>query len=506
MKQKLVRLIIVVLMCTAAVWAGKYEPNWESLTTHEVPQWLQDAKFGIYAHWGLYSVPAFGHEWYGKHMYNPAHPIHKKHVERFGDPSSFGYKDFIPMFTAENYNPDHWAKIIKQSGARYAGLAMAHHDNFGLWDSDVYEWHVGKKGPKRDLYGELVQALRRNDIKIAATFHMLRGYDWWLPGASAIQQGKEAGWDLYDPAYKEFYFHRESNDRRKFVNLWQLKVREVIDKYQPDVLWFDGGDFQGVDTRQIVLDTLCHYLNKEALWGKKVDVLNKLPVSQKFNFPRVFGMLTYEKGRDRPITVDRPWVDDMRIGSDSWGYIEGQTYESPGTLLHSLIDRVSRGGGLFLSLSPQADGTIPQAQQDVLLEMGRWLKLNGEAIYATRPWKIHAEGDLDKFYNEYYDLRRKLTKRSWRFDQADAGDIRFTRSKDRKTVYAIILGWPGAGETIQIESLNKKNLDNIQRISMPGCTQSISWNQNENSLNVTMPEKQPCDHAVVLKIDLNPTG
>ena len=161
---------------------GPYEASWDSLLQTTVPDWMIDAKFGLYAHWGLYAVPAFGNEWYAKHMYDPEHEIHKEYVKRFGSPSEFGYKDFIPMFTAEHYDADAWAELVKASGAKYGGFSLAHHDGYGLWNSEVYDWHVGKMGPTRDLYGEFANALRERDLKLVAPFHIVRGYDWFLPG------------------------------------------------------------------------------------------------------------------------------------------------------------------------------------------------------------------------------------------------------------------------------------------------------------------------------------
>ena len=197
-----------------------YQASWESLTQHQIPQWFRDGKFGLYAHWGIYAVPGFGNEWYGKWMYDPSHEIHQKHVERFGSPAQFGYKDFIPQFTAEHYDPDEWAELFAASGAGYAGFSLAHHDGFGLWDSDVYRWNVGKMGPQRDLYGELATALRGRGLRLVAPFHIVRGYNWFLAGwnqwdqtfdAEAVARGLAEGWDLFDPEYADFYWIQQTS-------------------------------------------------------------------------------------------------------------------------------------------------------------------------------------------------------------------------------------------------------------------------------------------------------
>jgi len=481
--------------------AGKYEPSWESLTRHPVPEWLQDAKFGIYAHWGVYSVPAYGNEWYARRMYDKKDKmgVFEFHRKKYGDQATFGYKDLVPMFKAQNYDPDEWADVIKRSGAKFAGIAVVHHDGFGLWDSDVNRWNAGKMGPKRDLYGDLVEALRRKkDMRVIATFHHIRTFDWYLPAdPKAVEEGRKAGWDLFDPKYKVFYWNRYIGEFDEFIAQWQAKVREVIDKYRPDVLWFDGGKFQETGSQEIVLSVLSYYCNKGEEWGKQVEVLNKLPTSMRFNFPREFGVLTFEEGRDRPIEVDRPWIDDMKISTTSWGYIEGQTYKPANEIVDGLIDRVSRGGGLVLSLCPKADGTINQAQKDVLLAMGEWLETNGEAIYGTRPWKIHAEGPTDKVRMK----RGSHTK--WVFDNCDSGDIRFTRKGT--DLYAIALGWPDDGE-LTIRTLGTGTAvssGGISSISMLGSGDKLEWSRDEDGLTIKMPRQKPCEYAYAFKIKLN---
>ncbi len=488
----------IALLLAAACSAGaaqKYEPSWDSLLQHKPPQWLIDAKFGIYAHWGVYAVPAFGNEWYAKRMYQPGDPVFEHHRKTYGPQSQFGYKDFIPMFRAERFDPDAWARLIKQSGARFAGIAVVHHDGFALWASDVSRWNVGAMGPKRDLYGDLVRALRRHGLKTMATFHHIRTFDWFLPTKQQdIERGRKEGWDIFDPRYADFYWNHYISKFEDFLAQWQARVKEVIDKYLPDVIWFDGGKFREQGTEPIALDVLAHYFNRAVDQGKEVEVLNKLPVSLKFNFPREFGVLTFEEGRDRPPIVDRPWIDDMKISTRSWGYIEGQEYRSPDEIIDGLVDRVSRGGGLVLNLSPKADGTIPQAQQDILREIGRWLELNGEAIYATRPWKIHAEGSLDK-------VRRKKGKHwRWVFDSCDASDIRFTTRGN--TLYAIALGWPADGK-LRIASLRsgeKVSSGGIAEISLLGSPGKLKWSRDEQALTVWLPQERPCQYAYVLKI------
>lgn len=481
--------------------AGKYKTTWQSLNSHPQPQWLIDAKFGIYAHWGVYSVPAYGNEWYAMLMYDKANKrnIYQHHMEKYGGPAKVGYKDFIPQFRAEKFDSGEWADIIARSGAKYAGIAVVHHDGFGLWDSDVSKWNVGKMGPKRDLYGELVKSLRARGLKTIATFHHIRSFDWYVPdNEEYAKEGKEQGWDLFDPEYAELYWNSSTSTFEEFIIQWKAKVREVTDKYQPDVLWFDGGKFQTEEASRDVRGILAYYLNKGEEWGKEVEVLNKLPSSMKFNFPYEFGVLTYEGGRDRPEFVERPWIDDLKIGLTSWGYVDGLEYMTANEIVDGLVDRVSRNGGLLLSLSPKADGTLPREQKDILLDIGGWLEVNGEAIYGTRPWKIQAEGPVDKLIRQEDPKSHK----NWAFDNCDAGDIRFTRKGD--VLYAIALGWPEDGK-IEIKSLGKKSglgTEGIKSISMLGSKKRIKWQVNDDELLIKLKRSDPGQYAYTFKIDV----
>ena len=460
-----------------------YQANWDSLTRHRVPDWFSDGKFGLYAHWGIYAVPGFGNEWYGKWMYDPAHEIHREHVKRFGSPADFGYKDFIADFTAEHYDPDEWAELFTASGAGYAGFSLAHHDGFGLWDSDVYRWHVGAMGPKRDLYGELAAALRRRGLRLVAPFHIVRGFNWFLAGwnqwdqtydAAAVERGLAEGWDLFDPEYADFYWVQQSSQFSDFFAQWQAKVREVIDKYRPDLMWFDGGKFREDGIEASALEILAHYLNQGLRWNKEVLVLNKLPVSMQTNFHPDFGVINFEKGRDRPLNFERPWNDDMRIGDQSWGWVENQVYAEAHTLSSKLIDCVARGGSMMLSLSPKADGTIPEDQRQPLLELGAWLRLNGEAIYNTVPWTVPAEGDSEKLFEE------RNNHRFWVYEHCNADDRRYTQSKDGKTVYTMALGIPT--RELTFEALNDGYA--IDCVTMLESDQPVTWTQSARGLTI----------------------
>jgi alpha-L-fucosidase len=264
---------------------------------------------------------------------------------------------------------------------------------------------------------------------------------------------------------------------------WRAKLVEVIDKYQPDVLWFDGGNFQGKESEKTVLEVLAHYHNQATARGQEVEVLNKLPGTMKFNFPENYGILTFEEGRDRPAKVARPWIDDMKISDIGWGYVQGQKYKTGAEILAGLIDRVARGGGLLLNLSPMADGTIPDEQKKALREVGAWLKVNGEAIYHTRPWTIFAEGDETK-------LRTPGEHSKWTFVNVDSTDIRFTRPKSNDAVYAISLAWPINDRSVTIKSITEQTLPgHISGVTLLGHSGELKFSRGPNGLRVELPER-----------------
>lgn len=502
---------------------NRYEPTWESLVEYPVPDWMQDEKFGLYAHWGLYSVPGFGMEWYGKRMYEPESPIHEEHVATYGSPAEFGYKDLIPQFTAHRYDPAEWAELFDYSGAGYAGFSLAHHDGFGLWDSDVYEWNVGKKGPRRDLYGELATELRKRDMRLVAPFHIIRGFNWFLPGwnqweqtydTEAVEKGRAEGWDLYDPQYAGLYQHElvgASFDR--FLADWKAKVKEVVDKYRPDLMWFDGGRFSEADLASHSMEVLAYYLNSSVEWDKRVCVLNKLPVSMKFNFHPEFGVWQFEEGRDRPESGEVPgveppvsvddhlWNDDMRVGDKSWGWVRDQQYKSGRELIHGLIDRTARGGSLMLSLSPKADGTIPDGQARGLREMGDWLRSNREAIHGTRPFAVHAEGDEEKLLDQTRRGHRK-----WTFTNCNESDLRYTQSKDAKTVYAFALGAPDGPITFpalgKAAGHLKRRIGTVVALEGAGGGRPVDWSWEDDGLTVSAAKGASAPVAVAWRVEL----
>lgn len=470
---------------------GPFTADWASLSRHDVEaDWFMDAKLGIYFHWGVYSVPAFSSEWYPRHMYNTNRKEYQHHIETYGQPTEFGYPDFVPMFTAENFNAADWADLFVKAGARFAGPVAEHHDGWAMWDSDVTPWNVADKGPKRDITGEMAKALRARGLRFMTSFHHARNNLWEDPNRDEQWTGHYSFVKtnypelLEDPERAILYGYMP---REKFLDMWKGKLIEVIDKYQPDLMWFDSWLNEIPDT--VKTDYLAYYFNRAHQWGKEVVVTFK-----QEDLPQDVGVLDLEKGRMGELTKF-PWLTDDTISKGSWCYTEDLAIKPTSIVLHGLIDIVSKNGVLLLNISPKADGTIPDNQRQVLLEMGDWLKKYGEAIYETRPWTTYGEGPTKLEAGRFGGFR-------------DAGgytpeDIRYTQKGN--VIYAILLGWPGSGASVTLQSFAKENLNadlTVANVTMLGSEGEIRWEQSEGGLTFTTPNENIDDLAVVFKIEV----
>ncbi len=502
--------ILPVLVLTAWIYNRKenlahFEPTWESLSKKEIPQWLKDAKFGIYAHWGVYSI-GIGPAWTEKHLYNPEYKkgeLLKKFEELVGGSlkDGKGYKDLVPFFKAENYDPVAWAELVKKSEAKFAGFSISHHDGFGLWDSEVYEWNAGKMGPKRDLYGDFVNELRKQGIRVYATSHMYRTFNWMCPPQKYVEQAKKESWDVVDPRYSKFYPNRlNGGSEEEFYKLWNLKIREVIDKYHPDLFWFDGGKFK---EKNNCLETFAYYFNQAAQRGQEVYIANKLPTSRVFNFPANFGIYNFEHGRDRPVMVDRIWMDDINITGKGWGYTGYEGARPSKEIIINLIDNVSRGGGLIVSLAPRLDGTIPEEQQKTLLETGEWLRTNGEAIFGTTQWFFRSDETPEETAKKYiYKYSNVKPNTRWNYEKMPEGSLRYTQKGD--VVYFLTLGIPKEKVLVAKRFAGRYKLfyGKIVNIELLGYTGALEWERLDDGLHVVLPEKLPNNKALAFKVTL----
>lgn len=493
------------VMGSQAAQAQSYQPNWESLAGHnEAPEWFKDAKLGIYFHWGVYSVPAYGNEWYPRWMHFPEKGEHKHHAETYGSLNEFGYHDFVPMFKAEHFDADEWADLFKQSGARFAGPVAEHHDGFSMWDSKANPWNVKNKGPKKDITGELAKAIKDRDMKLIATFHHARNAQRYAdqPAEATrtdIRSHRRFNNSHYpffegtpptstDPELRLLYGNLSIQDSER---LWMDKLVEVVDQYDPDIVWFDSWLHEISEAQR---QAFCaYYLNEAAQKDQEVVICFK----QK-DLPMTVGIEDFEKGRLDKL-VDHTWMTDDTISKGSWSYTHDLTIKPTSQVLHVFLDIISKNGVLLLNISPMADGTIPQNQRDTLLGMGGWLKHNGEAVYDTRPWHVFGEGPTRLAGSGHFVHKKggylKYTPK----------DIRYTTKPG--AIYATVLGWPGDGETVTLASFapGAAGQDEvIDSVSMIGVGGALKWSRDDQGLHVTMPTQGPegAELAVVIKLNL----
>ncbi len=456
--------------------SGPFQPTWESLkANYKVPKWFIGAKFGLFMHWGLFSVPAHKSEWYEKHMYgNPE--IAAWHNEHFGSPDKFGYKDFIPLFTQDKFDPDAWAELFRKSGAKFVIPTAEHHENFAMWDSKVTPFNAKQMGPKRDLIGDLCKAVRKQGLKFGVSNHGIENFQFINPPAALLDRLRAEKVDLFDPNWADFYNVADRSDKacQKFLVNWFERNVELIDKYQPDMLWFDNG----VDQRYLdplKLNIAAYYYNRAKQWGKEVSLSTKKAAyaPSGTNTQTIGSILDFE-GHIPPGIRTGEWQVDSKIGT-TWGYTTEMRVGSAASVINTLVDIVSKNGTLLLNLSPKSDGTFPKEQQETLLGIGKWLAVNGEAIYDSHNWTKFGEGG------------------------PEALKIRFTVKGD--ALYAIILGkWPGSSALITSLAQGNSTSGKITSVTMLGSNGELSFTQSPAGLTVNLPATAPCDVAYTIKI------
>jgi alpha-L-fucosidase len=466
----------------------RYKPTWESLKQYHAPQWYMDAKFGIFIHWGVYCVPAFGNEWYPRNMYMQGTPEFEHHVKTYGPHDKFGYKDFIPMFTAEKFDPAAWAELFRKAGARYIMPVAEHHDGFAMYDCRFSKWNSVQMGPKRDVVGELSVAVRAAGMVFGLSSH--RAEHWFF-----MNGGRNFASDVQDPRYEDFYgpawayptdmksewksLDWKPRPHAKHLEDWLARTCELVDVYRPQVVWFDWW-IEQIVFQPYLQRFAAYYYNRGLEWGKEVAINYK-----NESFPMQAAVYDIERGQLSGINPHF-WQTDTSISKNSWGYVSEQDYKAAGSIVGDLVDIVSKNGTLLLNIGPKADGTIPVPEQDILLDIGQWLAVNGEAIYGTRPWKVYGEGPTQVFEGGFTDTRRA---------DFTGQDFRFTQKEG--VLYAIALAWPG--EQAVITSLAGTE-SQVKRVQMLGVDGSLPFTQDQTGLKVKLPAQKPCQYAYAIKI------
>ncbi len=543
--------LVLTLLLTAPILAGAatpapehkiapgpVQPTWESLTqNYHAPEWFRDAKFGIWAHWSAQCVPEQG-DWYARGMYLQGSKQYDYHVAHYGHPSKFGFMEIDHLWTAEHWDPGKLIALYQRAGAKYFVALANHHDNFDAYDSKYHAWNSVNVGPHKDIVGIWANAARAAGLRFGVSNHSAHAWHWFQAAYGYDAEGPLAGvrydaatltkadgkgkwWEGLDP--QDLYtgpnivmpdgltstqaqddWHKQ-NDRvwnespppmnPKFAATWFLRCQDLMDKYHPDLVYFDDTE---LPLGQTGLDIAAHYYNTSAQRnGGQIDVVLDAKKMSPAHRPAVVEDI--ERGVATGI-LPQPWQTDTCIGS--WHYdrsiFEQHKYKTVEQVVRMLVDIVSKNGNLLLSVPVRGDGTIDEDEVAFLEGMAGWMRVNSEAIFGTRPWTVYGEGPSTVETPEAGHFGGAKDVRSKPYT---AEDIRFTTK--RGALYAVLLDWP-ADHTAVVKTLatNSPALDGrkISEVSLLGYPGDLAWTQDETGLHVKLPEKAPSPHAVALKI------
>lgn len=475
-----------------------FEATWESLQQYRCPDWFRDAKLGIWAHWGPQCVPRQG-DWYARNMYLEGSAQYRHHLANYGHPSRFGYKDLLPLWKAERFDPDGLLRRYKAAGAKYFVALGVHHDNYDCWNSKHHRWNSVRVGPGKDIVGLWREPARRHGLRFGVTEHLARSWSWFNVNKGADKTGPLAGvpYDGNDRRYKDLYFplHDETTPRypahppESYTRHWLARITDLLDSYQPDLLYTDGG----VPFGQVGLSLAAHFYNQSQRWnGGRLEAVYNLkdfkesPLGKVGEYREGMSVLDLERGIVNDIRPE-PWQTDTCIGQ--WFYKNGIRYKSAETVVHMLADIVSKNGNLLLNFPLQPDGTLDRESEEVLAGLTAWMAVHAEAIHGTRPWHVFGEGPRRDSGGQLNENRLKFGPE----------DIRYTVKGD--VLYAICLGWPDG--TLLLRSLAEgasTRFGRVERVTMPGVPGTLKWTRNATGLAVELPETRPSDYTAVVKI------
>lgn len=457
---------------------GPYRANWESLSHYRVPEWYQNAKFGIFIHWGIYSVPGFGSEWYFRNMYIKDSAEFKHHVETYGKHSEFGYKDFIPMFTADRFDPDAWAELFARAGARYVVPVAEHHDGFQMYESAISRWNAAEMGPKRDVLGQLKESCNRKGLQVGASSHRVEHWFFMSHGReydSDVREPMERG-DFYWPAMPEpkdhFDMYSEPAPTEEYLQDWLVRCCEIVDKYRPKIVYFDWW-IQHYAVRPYLQKFAAYYYNRAAQWGSDAVINYKHDAF-------LFGTAVPDVERGQFADV-KPyfWQTDTAIALNSWGYTARNDFRPAQDILCDLVDIVSKNGCLMLNVGPKPDGTITEEETAVLCRIGEWLKVNGEAIYDSRIWRNYGEGPTRIVEGQFSDgIKKNFTSQDFRFTTANG------------FLYAVALKCSDDGNycvrslSVQDASRQAHFSGIIEDVEVLGCGDKPEWRRDGEGLHI----------------------
>ena len=503
------------------VAAGPFQPTWQSLGgAYQVPDWFRDAKFGIWAHWGPQCQPEMG-DWYAQKMYQFNGAIYKFHVQKYGHPSKFGFKDVVNEWKAERWDPEHLISLYKRAGAKYFAAMANHHDNFDMFDSKYQPWNSVSYGPKRDIVGDWAKAVRNAGLKLSLTSHGDRAWSWYQDAQRSHPSGPLAGvpydgrmtkadgkglwWDGLDP--QDYYAQYHEPGRygwtqngnpplaQAYIEKFFNRTIDLIDKYQPDLLYFDDTILPIYPASDIGLRIAAYLYNTNLARNGKIEAVmtgKGLNAEQRRAL-----LLDVERGVTNGGEV-LPWQTDTCIGS--WHYqrsiFEQHKYKTAVQVTQMLIDIVSKNGNLQLSIPLPGHGVPDDDELKFLSEMTAWMDVNSEGIHGTRPWKVYGEGPSVAAQAPRGQFGGARDVRPY-----TAEDMRFTMKGD--SLYAFIMVWPESiGSVIKSLASNSPQIDGrkVADVALLGHGGKIEWTQDEQGLNVKLPDQPPCASAVTLKI------
>ncbi len=476
---------------------GKYKASWESLANHPTPKWFTEGKFGIFIHYGIYSVPAYGNEWYSRAMYDQNCGEYEHHIRTYGNQKEFGYKDFIPMFQGEKFDAREWVTLFKQAGAKYVMPVAEHHDGFAMYDTMFNRWNAVSMGPQKDIVGELKKACDEEALTFCASTHRAEHFFFMNMGRTFESDVNDAVYqDFYGPAYycKEFHshdVHKFTADTyslgasEEYLKDWLVRTCEIVDKYRPRMVYFDWW-IHNHSFKPYLKKFAAYYYNRSLEWGAEVTINYKHEA-----FPPTVATFDVERGALKGISP-LPWQTDTAIGKGSWGYTKDNKFKGARQLICDLVDIVSKNGNLLLNVGPKPDGTITPEETQVLKEIGKWLSVNGEGIYGTTFWKSFGEGEVNAQEGFFMDNEEKCFTEK---------DFRFTY----KGGYLYAFQMRPNGEDVIIKSLAQKERHDfiIKNISLLGNHEKLNYERTKSALVIKLPSKELTDLPICFKIEMD---
>ena len=476
--------------------AGPYDAKWHSLANHGTPEWYRKSKFGIFIHWGIYSVAGFGSEWYSRNMYDPSRREYEHHRITYGPQNEFGYKDLIPLFKGEQFDPMQWVALFKEAGARYVMPVSEHHDGFAMYKTEFNRWNITNMGPCRDYLWELKQACSDEGLHFCVSNQRAEHYFFMNMGRTCDSDVNDDRFaDFYGPAVylPEFDSKCMSNTTEApaaigpddvWLTDWMVRTCELIDRYQPKVLYFDWW-IQNHAFKPYLKKIAAYYYNRADQWGTEVSINYKREA-----FAPGVGTFDVERGALTDISPI-PWQTCTAIGKASWGYTHDNPFKSSYQIICDLIDIVSKNGMMLLNVGPRPDGTITDEETSVLMDIGRWMKVNGEAIYDTVPWKWFGEGSVNALDGFFMDGDEK---------PFTAEDFRFTYRGG--SVYAFQLR-PN-GKNACIKTFAEKGMYDfcIDDVKLLGFDGKLNYSRDREGLKIRLPDHMPTDEPLCFEIVL----